>query len=86
MPRDASLRSGFVDPGPVSRLPAVLSGTVDGAILRPEERHAAVDQGMRDLMFMGREVKNPGEPSPQRIGSLEPKLMASTLVTPVVTN
>ncbi|MET0503419.1 MAG: hypothetical protein ABW172_18010 [Candidatus Binatia bacterium] len=48
-----------MDPGPVSRLPAVLSGTVDGAILRPEERHAAVDQGMRDLMFMGKEVKNP---------------------------
>jgi NitT/TauT family transport system substrate-binding protein len=48
----------FVDPGPVNRLPALLSGTVDGAILSPEERYAAIDQGMRDLMFMGTEVKN----------------------------
>jgi ABC-type nitrate/sulfonate/bicarbonate transport system substrate-binding protein len=48
----------FVDPGPVNRLPALLSGTVDGAILSPEERYAAVDQGMKELMFMGKEVKN----------------------------
>jgi ABC-type nitrate/sulfonate/bicarbonate transport system substrate-binding protein len=26
--------------------------------LSPEERYAAIDQGMKDLMFMGKEVKN----------------------------
>ena len=48
----------FVDPGPVNRMPALLSGTVDAAILSPEERYAALDQGMKELMFMGNEVKN----------------------------
>jgi NitT/TauT family transport system substrate-binding protein len=48
----------FVDPGPVNRLPALLSGAVDAAILSPEERYAAVDQGMKELMFIGKEVKN----------------------------
>ena len=48
----------FVDPGPVNRLPSLLSGAVDAAILSPEERYAAIDQGMKDLMFMGKEVKN----------------------------
>ncbi len=48
----------FVDPGPVNRLPSLLSGAVDAAILSPEERYAAIDQGMKDLMFIGKEVKN----------------------------
>ena len=55
---DGSKDVTFVDPGPVNRLPALLSGAVDGAILSPEERYAAVDQGMKDLMYMGKEVKN----------------------------
>src|SRR5262245_21347131 len=55
---DGSKDVVFVDPGPVNRLPALLSGTVDGAILSPEERYAAVDQGMKELMFIGKEVKN----------------------------
>jgi ABC-type nitrate/sulfonate/bicarbonate transport system substrate-binding protein len=55
---DGSKDVVFVDPGPVNRLPALLSGAVDAAILSPEERYAALDQGMKELMFMGKEVKN----------------------------
>jgi NitT/TauT family transport system substrate-binding protein len=47
-----------IDPGPVNRLPALLAGAVDAAIVSPEERYAALDQGMKDLMFLGKEVKN----------------------------
>ena len=35
-----------------------MSGAVDAAIVSPEERYAALDQGMRDLVFIGKEVKN----------------------------
>ena len=48
----------LIDPGPVNRLPSLLSGAVDAAIVSPEERYAALDQGMKDLMFIGKEVKN----------------------------
>ena len=54
IPKDIVL----IDPGPVNRLPSLLSGAVDAAIVSPEERYAALDQGMRDLVFIGREVKN----------------------------
>jgi ABC-type nitrate/sulfonate/bicarbonate transport system substrate-binding protein len=69
----------FVDPGPVNRLPALLSGTVDGAILSPEERYAAVDQGMKELMFIGKEVKNSWGTfaTSDRFIKEQPKLMAS---------
>ena len=68
----------FVDPGPVNRLPALLSGTVDGAILSPEERYAAVDQGMKELMFIGKEVKNSWGTfaTSDRFIKDQPKLMA----------
>jgi NitT/TauT family transport system substrate-binding protein len=55
---DGSKDVVFVDPGPVNRLPSLLSGAVDAAILSPEERYAAIDQGMKDLMFIGKEVRN----------------------------
>jgi ABC-type nitrate/sulfonate/bicarbonate transport system substrate-binding protein len=48
----------MIDPGPVNRLPSLLSGAVDAAIVSPEERYLALDQGMKDLMFIGNEVKN----------------------------
>jgi len=54
IPKDVVL----IDPGPVNRLPALLSGAVDAAIVSPEERYAALDQGMKDIMFFGKEVKN----------------------------
>jgi ABC-type nitrate/sulfonate/bicarbonate transport system substrate-binding protein len=48
----------MMDPGPVNRVPSLLSGAVDGAIVSPEERYATLDQGMKELMFFGKEVKN----------------------------
>ncbi len=54
IPKDIVL----IDPGPVNRLPALLSGAVDAAIVSPEERYAALDHGMKDIMFFGKEVKN----------------------------
>jgi NitT/TauT family transport system substrate-binding protein len=48
----------MIDPGPVNRVPSLLSGAVDAAIVSPEERYATLDQGMKDLMFIGKEVKN----------------------------
>ena len=54
IPKDIVL----IDPGPVNRLPSLLAGAVDAAIVSPEERYAALDQGMKDLMFLGKEVKN----------------------------
>ena len=54
IPKDIVL----IDPGPVNRLPALLSGAVDAAIVSPEERYTALDQGMKDLVFIGNEVKN----------------------------
>lgn len=54
IPKDIVL----IDPGPVNRLPSLLSGAVDAAIVSPEERYAALDQGMRDLLFFGKAVKN----------------------------
>ena len=48
----------MIDPGPVNRVPSLLSGAVEAAIVSPEERYATLDQGMKDLMFIGKEVKN----------------------------
>lgn len=42
-------------PGPVNRLPSLLPAAVDASIVGPEERHKA---DMKELMFMGNEVKN----------------------------
>ena len=54
VPKDIVL----LDPGAVNRLPSLLSGAVDAAIVSPEERYAALDKGMTDLIFIGKEVKN----------------------------
>jgi ABC-type nitrate/sulfonate/bicarbonate transport system substrate-binding protein len=54
IPKDIVL----IDPGPVNRLPSLLSGAVDAAIVSPEERYAALDQGMKEILFFGKEVKN----------------------------
>jgi ABC-type nitrate/sulfonate/bicarbonate transport system substrate-binding protein len=64
--------------GPVNRLPSLLSGAVDAAIVSPEERYAALDQGMRDLMFIGKEVKNSWGTfaTSDRFIKEQPKLMA----------
>jgi ABC-type nitrate/sulfonate/bicarbonate transport system substrate-binding protein len=40
------------------RLGALVSGTVDAGLLSSEERFAALDQGMKEIMYLGKEVKN----------------------------
>jgi len=54
IPKDIVL----IDPGPVNRLPSLLSGAVDAAIVSPEERYTALDQGMKEILFFGTAVKN----------------------------
>jgi ABC-type nitrate/sulfonate/bicarbonate transport system substrate-binding protein len=68
----------LIDPGPVNRLPSLLSGAVDASIVSPEERYKALDQGMKDLMFMGNEVKNSWGTfaTTERFIKEQPKLMA----------
>jgi NitT/TauT family transport system substrate-binding protein len=43
---------------PGQRLAALMSGTVDGGLLSSEERFAALDQGMKEILYLGKEVKN----------------------------
>jgi NitT/TauT family transport system substrate-binding protein len=40
------------------RLAALQSGVVDAGLLSSEERFAALDQGMKEILYLGREVKN----------------------------
>ncbi len=48
----------FMDPGPLNRLPSLMSGAADAAIVSAEERYQAVEQGMKDFMYLGKELKN----------------------------
>ena len=68
----------MIDPGPVNRVPSLLSGAVDAAIVSPEERYATLDQGMKDLMFIGKEVKNSWGTfaTSERFIKEQPKLMS----------
>jgi len=68
----------FIDPGPVNRLPALLAGTADAAIVSPEERYVGLDQGMKELMYLGNEVKNSWGTiaTSDRFIKEQPKLMA----------
>ena len=40
------------------RLGALTTGVVDAGLLSSEERFAALDQGMKDVLYLGKEVKN----------------------------
>lgn len=40
------------------RLGALQAGVVDGGLLSSEERFAALDQGMKEILYLGKEVKN----------------------------
>jgi NitT/TauT family transport system substrate-binding protein len=40
------------------RLGALTSGVVDAGLLSSEERFAALDQGMKEILYLGKEVKN----------------------------
>jgi len=55
---DAAKSVIFLAPGANNRVPALVSGAVDGAIISTEERYAAREQGMKEIMFLGKEVKN----------------------------
>ena len=48
----------FVDPGVGNQALALISGAVDAAIVSVEQRYAGVDSGMKELMYLGNEVKN----------------------------
>ncbi|MGE5304724.1 MAG: ABC transporter substrate-binding protein [Alphaproteobacteria bacterium] len=48
----------FLDPGAGNHLKALLAGAVDGAIVGAEQRYLALNAGMKELFFLGNEVKN----------------------------
>ncbi len=55
---DANKDIFYLDPGSGNQLPALLAGAVDGAILSVEQRYVGLDNGMRELIYFGNEVKN----------------------------
>jgi NitT/TauT family transport system substrate-binding protein len=55
---DANKDLTFLALPPGQRLAALQSGTVDGGLLSSEERFAALDQGMKEILYLGKEVKN----------------------------
>jgi NitT/TauT family transport system substrate-binding protein len=48
----------YLDPGSGNQLPALLAGAVDAAVLSVEQRYVGLDNGMRELVYFGNEVKN----------------------------
>lgn len=48
----------YLDVGQGNQLAALLGGGFDAAVLSVEQRYVAVDKGMREMFFMGNEVKN----------------------------
>jgi ABC-type nitrate/sulfonate/bicarbonate transport system substrate-binding protein len=61
-----------------SRLTMLASGAVEGAILASEDRYPALDQGMKELLYFGNEVKNSWGTvaTSDRFIKEQPKLMA----------
>jgi NitT/TauT family transport system substrate-binding protein len=55
---DANKDLTFLALPPGQRLAALQTGTVDGGLLSSEERFAALDQGMKEILYLGKEVKN----------------------------
>ena len=55
---DANKDVTFLALPPGQRLSALVSGTVDAGLLSSEERFGALDQGMKEIMYLGKEVKN----------------------------
>ncbi len=43
---------------PGQRLAGIQAGVVDGGLLNSDERFAALDMGMKELLYLGKEVKN----------------------------
>ncbi len=55
---DSSKDITFVDPGVGNQVAALVSGAAEGAIASVEQRYAGVDAGMKELLYLGNEVKN----------------------------
>jgi len=55
---DGSKDVVFTDPGVGNQAVALMSGAVDAAIVSVEQRYAGLDNGMKELMYLGNEVKN----------------------------
>ena len=61
-----------------NRLAILVSGVVEGSILATEDRYPALDQGMKELLYFGNEVKNSWGTvaTSDRFIKEQPKLMA----------
>jgi len=55
---DANKDVVFTDPGVGNQAAALMSGAVDAAIVSVEQRYSGLDNGMKELMYLGNEVKN----------------------------
>jgi len=55
---DGNKDVNYLDVGQGNQLAALLGGGFDAAILSVEQRYLALDKGMREMFFMGNEVKN----------------------------
>jgi len=55
---DGNKDVNYLDVGQGNQLAALLGGGFDAAILSVEQRYVALDKGMREMFFMGNEVKN----------------------------
>jgi ABC-type nitrate/sulfonate/bicarbonate transport system substrate-binding protein len=68
----------FTDPGVGNQAAALLSGAVDAAIVSVEQRYAGIDNGMKELMYLGNEVKNSWgtTAASDKFMKEQPKLMA----------
>jgi NitT/TauT family transport system substrate-binding protein len=75
---DANNDVTFIAFPPGQRLAAMMSGAVDAGLLTTEDRYAALDQGMKELMYLGKEVKNSWGTvaTSDRFIKEQPKLMA----------
>jgi NitT/TauT family transport system substrate-binding protein len=75
---DANNDVTFLALAPGHRLAAMTSGVVDAGLLGTEDRYAALDQGMKELMYLGKEVKNSWGTvaTTDRFIKEQPKLMA----------
>lgn len=55
---DANRDVTFLGMGSGERLTALMAGTVDAALMGTDDRYPALEQGMKEIMYLGKEVKN----------------------------
>jgi NitT/TauT family transport system substrate-binding protein len=55
---DGNKDVAYLDVGQGNQLTALLAGGFEAAVLSVEQRYVALDKGMREMFFMGNEVKN----------------------------